>query len=131
MSEQITPHDSASISASMPESSPKELTGVDAVLSFLRQCKEDPALISRFEFDHCLELIFSLKLLGLFTTQSDWRQVIGPMEYFVITQKHKEELNESSSLWPRMYGKTFLRYVVETFSTLTEDDVNRFMANHR
>jgi hypothetical protein len=52
------------------------------------------------------------------------------MEFFVITQKDKEELNESSSLWLRMYGKTFLRYVVEIFSSLTDDEVDSFMSNN-
>ena len=116
--------------ALVSESIPKQLTGVAAVLDFLCQCKNDSSLISSFEFKNCLELIFSLKLIGLYTTQSDWRQVIGPMEFFVITQKDKEELNESSSLWQRMYGKTFLRYVVEIYSTLTDDEINRFMPHH-
>ena len=116
--------------ALVSESIPKQLTGVAAVLDFLCQCKNDSSLISSFEFKNCLELIFSLKLIGLYTTQSDWRQVIGPMEFFVITQKDKEELNESSSLWPRMYGKTFLRYVVEIYSTLTDDEINHFMPHH-
>ena len=129
MSEQILP-DNIPKSASLAKSFLTELQGVDAILEFLRKCKDDPACLSKFEFKNCLELIFSLKLIGLHTTQRDWRQFIGPMEFFVITQKDKEELNESSSLWPRMYGKTFLRYVVEIFSSLTDDEVDSFMGNN-
>ena len=129
MSEQILP-DNIPKSASIAQPLSNELQGADAILEFLRKCKADSVYLSKFEFKNCLELIFSLKLIGLHTTQKDWRQFIGPMEFFVITQKDNEELNESSSLWPRMYGKTFLRYVVETFSSLADDEVDSFMGNN-
>lgn len=108
-------------------SNKQEFSGVEAVVYFLNQCNNDPQVLSEYEFKNCLELIFSLKVVGLFTTQNDWRQFIGPMEYFIITEKNKEPFNESSSLWSKMYGKTFLRYVASQFSTLSDHEINRII----
>ena len=103
----------------------KEFEGKEAVIAFLEQCRKDPIFLSKFEFKNCLELILHVKTVGYFTTENDWRLVIGPMEYFIVTEKDKEEFGPNSKLWPRMYGKTFLRYIVEIFSSLDQHEKNK------
>ncbi len=98
-------------------------TGKQAVISFLQRCCEDKFLLKEFEIKNCLELIFHLKTIGYFTTENDWRLVIGPMEYYVVTVKENEEFGPNSSLWGRMYGKTFLRYIVEVFKSLDQEEI--------
>ena len=103
----------------------QEFKGKEAVIAFLEKCSKDPIFLSEFEFKNCLELILHLKTVGYYTTENDWRLVIGPMEYFIVTEKDKEEFGPNSKLWPRMYGKTFLRYIVEIFTSLNQHEIKK------
>ena len=103
----------------------QKFQGKEAVIAFLEKCNKDPIFLAEFEFKNCLELILHLKTIGYYTTENDWRLVIGPIEYFIVTEKDKDEFGPNSKLWPRMYGKTFLRYIVEIYSSLNQHEINK------
>jgi len=83
------------------------------VLNFLDYCASHEKTMERL-FDRNLpELIFHAKSLNFPFTVEDLTAVVGSMEWHVITVLHQEELNAYSSLWPKMWGKPRLQYVID------------------
>ena len=64
---------------------------------------------------------------GFRFTAGELTGVIGAMEVFTIMQKMGEEINAYSSLWPKMWGKPRLQYVVdELYTALSRQELAQF-----
>jgi hypothetical protein len=83
------------------------------VLNFLEFCSLNEKSLYRLSDRNLSELIFHAKALNFHFTVEEITAVLGSMEWHVITVIDKEELNAYSSLWPRMWGKSRLHYVIE------------------
>jgi len=93
------------------------------VLDFLEDCSSKPDLLSRLNDRNLSELLFHAKALGFGFSAEDLTAVAGMMEWHIITEIQKEELNAYSSLWPRMWGKPRLQYVIdELFLKLKKEE---------
>jgi uncharacterized protein (TIGR02118 family) len=100
-----------------------------SVVKFLRACAADRGLLAPFLPRNLPELLFHAKALGYSFTGEDLASVAGGLEFYIITQKMKQEISASSSLWPKMWGKPHLLYVVEDLiGSLSEGEVEQVVA---
>ncbi len=100
-----------------------------SVVSFLRACANDKSLLESFNPRNLPELLFHAKAKGYSFSTGDLAAVVGGMEAHVITEKLKEEINGSSQLWPRMWGKPHLQYVVDALiGSLSEQEIDKVVA---
>lgn len=98
------------------------------VINFLRACTNDTALLEKFERKNLPEVLLHAKSMGYRFTSEELSAVIGSMETQIITDKMGEEINAYSSLWPKMWGKSRLQYVVEElFNTFSEAELKQFI----
>jgi hypothetical protein len=79
---------------------------------FLRVLRDSDDLLARYQHRNVAQLIFHARNDGFDFTMDDISNVAGPLEAGVIIGKDGESLNESSSLWRSMWGKTHLHYFV-------------------
>lgn len=84
-----------------------------AVLDFLAFCSSNTEISERLIDRNLSELIFHAKALNFHFTVEELTAVLGSMEWHVITVINQEELNAYSSLWPKMWGKSRLQYVID------------------
>ena len=92
------------------------------VLDFFDFCASKLEIISRLNDRNLPELIFHAKVMGFNFSTEELTSVVGIMEWHIITKLMGEELNAYSSLWPRMWGKPRLQYVIdELYSRLSKD----------
>jgi molybdopterin-guanine dinucleotide biosynthesis protein len=98
-------------------------------IAFLRDCSRDGALLEKFQHKNLPEVIFHAKSIGYGFESEHLTAVIDDMETQIITQRMGEEINAYSSLWPKMWGKYRLQYVVEElFNTFAESELGQFLA---
>ena len=99
------------------------------VINFLRACTNDTALLEKFERKNLPEVLLHAKSMGYRFTSEELSAVIGDMETKIITENMGEEINAYSSLWPKMWGKYRLQYVVEElFNTFSESELEQFLS---
>lgn len=92
------------------------------VLDFLDFCASKSEINSRINDRNLPELIFHAKVMGYNFSAEELTSVVGTMEWHIITKLMSEELNAYSSLWPRMWGKPRLQYVIdELYARLSKD----------
>ncbi|RKH41375.1 Nif11-like leader peptide family natural product precursor [Corallococcus sicarius] len=102
------------------------------VLKFFQACVEDEGLLRRFNPKSLPELLLHARSSGFEFTRDELANVIGVMEAHTITERLHEEVNASSSLWPRMWGKPRLQYVIdELYLPFSEAERARFSAGAR
>jgi len=93
------------------------------VFDFFAACAQDETLLAKLEHFSLPELLFHVRNQGFDIVQQDLVDVIGAMEVHIIMEREGEQIDAFSSLWPRMYGQTRLRYVVsELYGTLSTDE---------
>ena len=99
------------------------------VINFLRACTNDTALLEKFERKNLPEVLLHANSMGYRFTSEELSAVIGGMETQIITEKMGEEINAYSSLWPKMWGRSRLQYVVEElFKTFSEAELKQFIS---
>lgn len=97
------------------------------VLNFFQACAEDERLLRQFNRKSLPELLLHARSRGFEFTREELASVIGAMEVHAITKRLREEINASSSLWPRMWGKPRLQYVIDAlYQPLSEEERERF-----
>lgn len=98
------------------------------VINFLRDCSRNNALLKKFNQKNLPEILLHAKSKGYNFTSEELTAVIGGMEIQIITERMGEEIDAYSSLWPKMWGKYRLQYVVEKlFDTFSESEIKQFL----
>jgi hypothetical protein len=82
-------------------------------MRFLRALRDDPELLARYDQRNLAQLLFHAKNDGFDFAAADAEEVIGRLEYDVITQQDGEPVDGSSRLWQDMWGRRYLRYLVD------------------
>jgi hypothetical protein len=83
------------------------------VLNFFQACADDEDLLQRFNRMSLPELLLHARSMGHDFMSQDLASVIGAMEVYAIMERAGEEINASSSLWPKMWGRPRLQYVID------------------
>ena len=97
------------------------------VLNFFQACAEDSTLLQRFNSRSLPELLLHVRTMGYDFTQEDLTDVIGAMEVNLVMERMGEEINAYSSLWPKMWGKPRLQYVVDDlYRSFSKDELQQF-----
>lgn len=74
------------------------------------------------------ELILHARSAGYDFTLEEVAGVVGAMEVHIIMERAGEEINASSSLWLKMWGKRRLQYVVdELYRTFSQEERQQFL----
>ena len=93
------------------------------IFTFFEACAQDDTLLTKMEHFSLPELLFHVRNHGYYIVQQDLVDLIGAMEAHIIMEREGEQIDAFSSLWPRMYGQTRLRYVVtELYQTLSAEE---------
>ena len=99
------------------------------VLVFFKACSDDPELMGRYNSLSLLELVLHAKSAGYKFSSEELTSLVGSMEVHMIMQKMGEEINAYSSLWPMMWGKPRLQYVVDDlYSALSAEELTELAA---
>ena len=99
------------------------------VLAFFKDCTDNPDLIERFNDMSLLELVLHAKSTGYMFSSDDLTSLVGAMEVHMIMQKMGEEIDAYSSLWPMMWGKPRLQYVVDDlYNALSAEELTQLIA---
>ena len=99
------------------------------VVQFLRQCAADKELLELCDSLSLADLLFFVKAPASRFRARDLASVAGSFEAYIIIQKRKESIDESSTLWPQMWGKRHLRYVVQDLmGSLTAAEIENLVA---
>lgn len=100
-----------------------------SVLDFFQACANDEAMLQRYSAKSLPELLLHARNGGYDINQSDLTDVIGAMEVDVIMVRRGEEIDANSSLWPQMWGKPRLHYVIDDlYRTYSTDELQQFLA---
>ncbi len=98
------------------------------VINFFGACSNDTALLDKFERKNLPEVLLHAKSIGYSFSSEELATVIGGMEAQIITQKMGEEINAYSSLWPRMWGKSRLQYIVrDLLPNFSDAELKQFL----
>ncbi len=98
------------------------------VAKFFTACVNDMTLLEKFESKSLPELVLHAHRLGYRFTSKQLSAVIGGMETKIIVDKMGEEISASSSLWPRMWGKSRLRYAIaELFTSFSDAELEQLL----
>jgi hypothetical protein len=99
-----------------------------STLDFFEACATDPAVMAHYQPLSASELILHARSAGYEFTLEDLAGVIGAMEVHVIMERAGEEINASSSLWVKMWGKPRLQYVVdELYRTFSPEELRQLL----
>jgi hypothetical protein len=76
------------------------------------------------------ELLFQAEVMGYQFDAQELTSVVGGMEWVIITEHDKEQLDAYSSLWKRMWGLMRLEYIHdELYSKLTNEELDNIISN--
>ena len=101
---------------------------IQSVIDFFKACANDPDVMAHYLPLSASELILHARSAGYDFTLEDIAGVIGPMEVHVIMERAGEEINASSSLWVKMWGKPRLQYVVdELYRTFSQEELQQLL----
>lgn len=99
-----------------------------SVLDFFQACADDAKLVGRLESKSLPELVLHAKSAGYMFSSGELTGLVGAMEVFTILNRLGEEIDAYSSLWPKMWGKSRLRYVVdELYNSFSKEELAQFL----
>lgn len=99
------------------------------VISLLNSCKKDANIFDKFNQKNLPEIILHAKNMGYSFTSEELAEIIGAMEAYIIMNRMGEEINANSSLWPKMWGKSRLEYIItELFNSFSESELKMFLS---
>jgi hypothetical protein len=100
------------------------------LIGFLTICQTDAGILEKFKRKNLPEILLHAKNIGYSFTSDELSNIVGNMENYIITKRMGEEINASSSLWPKMWGKYHLQYVVEDlFNTIDLQELNLLLSS--
>jgi hypothetical protein len=80
---------------------------------FLRALRDDPALLAAYDGRNLAQVVFHATADGFDFGREDAEEVIGSLEYDLVTAGDGEPFDGSSSLWRHMWGRRYLGYLVD------------------
>lgn len=100
------------------------------VLRFFEMLSKNQEEQQRLYSRNLPELLFQAKVMGYEFDAQELTAVVGSMEWVIITEHDKEQLDAYSSLWKRMWGKMRLEYILnELYSKLTNEELENIISN--
>ena len=84
----------------------------ESFLDFLLAARDDTAMLARYDRRSLSQLLFHAKNDGYDFTAQDVANVVGTLEYNLITGKDGEDIDGHSRLWREMWGRRRLEYLV-------------------
>lgn len=94
------------------------------VVNFLSAIRHNPAMLARYNSRNLSQLLVHAKNDGFDFTAHELAQVAGRLEASVILEKNKEAFDGSSRLWPHMWGRYHLEYIIrDVLNRHTEEEV--------
>jgi hypothetical protein len=94
-------------------------------LAFLKQMASDGDMLALYAVRPLPSLVFHARCGGFAFSAAELAALIGAMEVRLITAVLGEAIDQSSSLWPAMWGRSRLDYVVkEVLARLPEADLH-------
>ncbi|MGK7879446.1 MAG: hypothetical protein AB4060_05010 [Crocosphaera sp.] len=94
------------------------------VVSFFMLLRQEYYLQKEFHVRNLSELLFHASNLGYHFELEHLTELIAKMELTIIQEKLQEEFGPDSSLWPKMWGKYRLEYVLEhLFDEFSEEEI--------
>ena len=89
---------------------------------FLRTVRDDPALLAAYDGRSLAQLLFHARGAGFDFDRADAEEVIGRLEYDLVTVGDGQPFDGSSSLWRHMWGRRYLGYLVDHVVRRYQDD---------
>jgi hypothetical protein len=80
---------------------------------FLRAVRDDPALLAAYDRRSLAQVLFHARGDGFDFDRADAEEVIGRLEYDLVTVGDGQPFDGSSSLWRQMWGRRYLGYLVD------------------
>jgi hypothetical protein len=97
---------------------------------FLGRLCSDKDYLARYRHRNASQLIFHARNDGFTFSAGDISAVVGTLEAAIILEKDREAIDESSSLWRSMWGKTHLDYFVnEVVRRFTDEELSVLTAS--
>jgi hypothetical protein len=93
---------------------------------FLVAMRDDPDRLARYDKFSQPQLLFHAQNEGFRFDAADAENVVGTLEYVLITDKDGEAFDGNSRLWRYMWGKRYLGYIVsDVLSRFSETELDR------
>jgi hypothetical protein len=86
---------------------------VKRVAEFLREVRDNAAMLARYNDRNLSELLFHARNEGFDFTAADLAEVVGTLEASVIVTKDHDPFDATSRLWRQMWGRCHLEYLVD------------------
>jgi hypothetical protein len=100
------------------------------IIRFFGMLDNNPSELDRLSSRNRSEILFHSKSMGYDYSSNELAEVIGSMEWYIITKKDKEELNAYSSLWKKMWGKSRLDYLINVlYKSLNQNELEEITSN--
>ena len=80
---------------------------------FLRALRDDPALLAAYDGRNLAQVVFQATAAGFGFDRADAEEVIGRLEYDLVTAVDGQPFDGASSLWKHMWGRRYLGYLVD------------------
>lgn len=80
---------------------------------FLRALRDDPALLAAYDGRNLAQVVLHATAAGFDFDRADAEEVIGALEYDLVTNLDGEVFDGASSLWRHMWGRRYLGYLVD------------------
>lgn len=96
--------------------------GQPEFLRFLRALRDDAALLAVYDARNLAQVIFHARDDGFAFTTADAEEVIGRLEYDLVTTKDGQPFDGGSDLWRNMWGRRYLGYLVDDVVRRYADD---------
>ena len=101
-----------------------------AFVDFLRAVRDDERLLDRYDRRNLAQLLFHARNDGFDFTAEDAEEVIGKLEYDLVTERDGEPFDGASRLWRSMWGMRYLGYLVASVvPRYTDAELDGFAAD--
>jgi hypothetical protein len=80
---------------------------------FLRAVRDDAGLLAGYDGRSLAQVLFHARGAGFEFTQADAEEVIGRLEYDLVTVGDGQRFDGGSELWRHMWGRRYLGYLVD------------------
>jgi hypothetical protein len=80
---------------------------------FLRAVRDDAGLLAAYDGRNLAQVLFHAPADGFDFDRADAEEVIGRLEYDLVTVRDGQPFDGSSDLWRAMWGRRYLGYLVD------------------
>lgn len=103
----------------------------ESFLNFLLAARGNTVMLTRYNRRSLGQLLFHAKNDGYDFTAEDVADVVGKLEYSLVTTKDNEAMDGQSTLWRQMWGRFHLEYLVDHVVARHEEDELRALVGKR